>query len=424
LSSRDPKTGEDGTGRFQEAPAGPTGLVAQAGNLVTGDLNADGHADLVVGSDERLGALRVFLGDGTGRLSPIGGAVPVRGQVGPLGVADFDGDGHADLVVIAGGGTLTLLLGDGAGHFRERRTARLEFFNDIKSALVTGDVNGDGARDLAAVGLYNGLVTVLLGDGSGRLRDAPGSPERTRRYTYPGSLALTDLDGDGRADLVVLSTPFADTGELRTLINTGPASGSGSRTRLAIRRSHRLIPYGHRVRLSARLTCDGHALARRQLALYRRLATPTGPGAWRRIETTLADTRGTVSLRDRPTANALYRWRKIEHDEPRSSGRAAVRVAQGVRATLHSPGARSGAPRRITGRVIPPHPRAGVALQRHYNGVWHTVDRTVLTRRNTYRFMVIRHRPGRYRYRVRRPADRDHAKGTSRILILRVASRH
>jgi hypothetical protein len=234
---------------------------------------------------------------------------------------------------------------------------------------------------------------------------------------------LTDLDADGRADLVVLSSPFADTGELRTLINTGPASGARSHTRLAIHGSHRLIPYGRRVRLSARLTCDAHALARRQLALYRRLATPTGPGAWRRIGTTFANARGTVRLRDRPTANALYRWRKIEHDEPRSSGRAAVRVAQSVHATLRSPRAPSGAPRHISGRVIPPHPRAGVTLQRHYNGVWHTVDRTVLTRRGSYRFMVTRHRPGRYRYRVRRPADRDHAKGTSRILILRIASR-
>jgi hypothetical protein len=415
----------DGAGGFEEDPGGQIDLPERAFSTVAGDFNRDGRVDLVVGMGLISSSLRVFLGDGTGSLSPVGRAFRWRNGGDPaFAVADLDGDADLDLVAIDGGQFLSVLLGDGTGRFRERRAARREFFNDLKTALVSADLNGDGHQDVAMAGLYNGLVTVLLGDGSGRLRDAPGSPERTRRYTGPGSLATTELNGDGRADLALLSTPTADTGELRLLLNTGAATGRGTHARLAIRQSRRRIPYGRSVRVSARLTCDARALMRRPLALYRRIARPSGAGPWRRIATRRARTTGTVVLRDRPIANAVYRWRKLEHDEPRFSDRAVVRVAQRVRATLQSAVTSSGVARRLTGRVLPRHGGSSVTLQRRYNSTWHNVDRMLLTPRSTYRFTLIRHRPGSYPYRVWRPADRNHAHGTSRVVILRVVSRN
>jgi hypothetical protein len=61
-------------------------------------------------------------------------------------------------------------------------------------------VNGDGALDIGTSNQNDHSVSVLLGDGRGGFRAAPGSPYRVGRAPYP--LALGDVTGDGKLDLV------------------------------------------------------------------------------------------------------------------------------------------------------------------------------------------------------------------------------
>jgi hypothetical protein len=72
----------------------------------------------------------------------------------------LSGDGHADVVAAAGDG-VRVMLGDGRGAFR---TAPGSPFATGKGAwqLVVGDLNGDKKPDVATSNLESGTVTVLL----------------------------------------------------------------------------------------------------------------------------------------------------------------------------------------------------------------------------------------------------------------------
>jgi hypothetical protein len=136
---------------------------------------------------------------------------------GALAVADFNGDGIQDIAVIshceAGticsdtGSSFGILLGNSDGTFQATQT-----YNAIAGAafIAAGDVNGDGKIDLAVANQCGGggsalgcRIDVLLGNGDGSFQ-----PPTTYSLAFPGPItfiALADLNGDRRADLVVTS---------------------------------------------------------------------------------------------------------------------------------------------------------------------------------------------------------------------------
>src|SRR5262245_5673839 len=70
------------------------------------------------------------------------------GAVSPhaVGVGNFNGDGYQDLAVANGGGTVSVLLGNGPGSFGP---ARSFFVGEGASSVAVGDFNGDRHQDLA-----------------------------------------------------------------------------------------------------------------------------------------------------------------------------------------------------------------------------------------------------------------------------------
>ncbi len=174
--------------------------------LATADFNGDGDSDLVIGNSQGHD-VSVLLGNGDGSFmdesrSAVGAGV--NGEPQSLIVGDWNRDGRPDLAVL--GQQISVLDGRGDGTFG---SPRVLWAGNAPGSLVTGDFNGDGAADLATRSvaespyfLLTGGVVLLPGDGNGGFSAPQGL--RPDSINDPiTDVASGDLDGDGRRELVV-----------------------------------------------------------------------------------------------------------------------------------------------------------------------------------------------------------------------------
>ena len=206
----------DGRGGFAPASGSPfpaaSGGTPHNHGLLAGDVNEDGHVDLITVQSEDC-SVAVLLGDGRGAFSsPPTPPFPVGPSPYPAALGDLDGDGHLDIAVPEIGTgryyrehqelarTITLLLGDGQGGFAPAPDSPLAvtpgpFF------VALGDLDDDGDLDLVATHDDSDRVTVLLNDGKARFRPAPHSPLASAGR--PGPAVLADMNTDGKNDIVL-----------------------------------------------------------------------------------------------------------------------------------------------------------------------------------------------------------------------------
>ncbi len=222
-------------------------------SLAVGDFDADGYADLVVGSPiEAVGSLSqagraVVLRGGPRGLTSSGalslrqglGGIPSQPAVGErfggdLAVGDVNGDGHDDLAISVyqeadtpvptgeensfdqRGSAVHLLLGSPSGLTATGNqfilSAELFTYHAWRFGLAFGDFNGDGRADLVQTSA-DGALGVLHGHSDGlHVAPLPPGPQPGQDGTWPvccGEEELTlaasagDITGDGYPDVVV-----------------------------------------------------------------------------------------------------------------------------------------------------------------------------------------------------------------------------
>jgi FG-GAP-like repeat/FG-GAP repeat len=207
--------------RSFEAVDYPTGSFTYPTSVAIGDLNGDGKPDLATAnSGTPLVAIgqtvSVFLNRGDGsfqaNLDYETGREPRSVTIG-----DLNGDGKPDLATANGfvhdPGSVSVLLNRGDGSFQ----ANLEYETRRPSSVAIGDLNADGKPDLATASFEADSVSLLINMGNGIFRAGRGY----RTGSGPYSVAIGDLNGDGKPDL---ATANADANSVSVLINIGNES--------------------------------------------------------------------------------------------------------------------------------------------------------------------------------------------------------
>jgi hypothetical protein len=192
-------------------------------SVAIGDLNGDGRPDLVTANWEA-NTVSMLLNKGDGSFQAKRdygtGCCPHSVAIG-----DLNRDGELDLAIANLGlhaDTVDVLLNRGDGSFK----AKVGYPTGHRPySVAIGDLNGDGKPELATANLVAHTVSVLVNRGDGSFR-------AKRDYATgrePVSIAIGDLNSDGKPDLATANANRGGAGTVSVLANRGNGSFQAKR---------------------------------------------------------------------------------------------------------------------------------------------------------------------------------------------------
>jgi hypothetical protein len=215
------------------APSLDLGPPALAGGCVMDDFNGDGWPDLMItssGLDPNRDQMHYYQNKGDGTFEDRTEAAGLAGLVGGMSLlqADFDNDGHLDLLVLRGAGLLgelgdqppSLLRNRGDGTFEDVTEAAGLMFAAPTQCGAWGDFDNDGRLDLFIgiessavpgfdIPLYQNLDSrparackLFHNDGNGKFSEVAGVVGLNLTGYVKGA-AWGDIDNDGFPELAI-----------------------------------------------------------------------------------------------------------------------------------------------------------------------------------------------------------------------------
>jgi YD repeat-containing protein len=208
-----------------------TGPISTPHALAVGLLDNDNIPDIVYSNYDR-GYLSLSLSSNS-TSNPL--QTIYFPQQGPTAIVigDINGDGHNDLALANGlDNTVSILFNNGDGNFTPSQTSYA--VGALPQDLAFGDLNQDGLLDLVVADANGNEVSVLFNQGNGTFANAVSVSAGRNPY----ALAVEDINNDGWLDIVTANY----LGGFSTLTNQGNGTfatnvyaGSGYTT---------TIPYG------------------------------------------------------------------------------------------------------------------------------------------------------------------------------------
>lgn len=207
----------DGTGNYTEVMDTPF-VGVMRGSIAFSDVDNDGDNDVLItgltnptigGVDAHIA--RLYSNNGAGRFTEVTNTIFTGVRYSSVAFADVDGDGDSD-VLIAGQSwpdyeSSTKLYTNNGGTFTENSTVHFDAI--IYASFDFSDVDGDGDSDVLISG-YNGIERIAklyVNDGLATFTELPGTSFKGVSY---GSIAFSDMDGDGDSDLLITGSGSAN----------------------------------------------------------------------------------------------------------------------------------------------------------------------------------------------------------------------
>jgi hypothetical protein len=185
-------------------------------NVHLGDVNGDGHLDVVLAKGRHWGLVdRILLGDGRGGFASGYDLGPASDKTYSGNLVDLDGDGDLDVVISNDTpDPKRIYLNDGTGRFSEVDTFGRSEWSTRNAAVA--DVNGDERPDIVVANRDlppRAVNYICLNRGKGQFDDDCVAFSKESATT----ITPADMNGDGRVDLVV---PHRDRGRSHVYLNT------------------------------------------------------------------------------------------------------------------------------------------------------------------------------------------------------------
>ncbi len=224
----------DGAGRFA---TGAIISTPSAGRVIAGDLNDDGRADVVV-LDSVGQTVKIYYASGEGGVFSAPISVATGGVDEIAKIVDWDGDGSSEVVLVdttTGDATLITLNGDGDERINlPSFGTAIGTFGSASAGLALADLDGDGRSDVV-IGRTDGTVDIYR-------NEADGSLSLTAQMHLAAGvrvvqIEIADLNGDGINDILTLSGEPFD-GDSTLSVFEGRQDGTFADERVLDTRSH------------------------------------------------------------------------------------------------------------------------------------------------------------------------------------------
>ncbi len=210
-----------------------TGLNSQPYSAAIGDLDGDGKPDIAVVNSSAY-TVSVYYNTATSGSISVGSfAAPVNFTTGTgansITIGDLDGDGKLDLVIANGGS-------DKVSVYRNTSTSgsigvssfasKVDFATGLNSfpySVAIGDLDGDGKPDLATANGNSSNVSVLRNTSTSGSITSSSFAAKVNFTTgsSPQSIAIGDLDGDSKPDLAIANWGSDNVSVLRNTATSG-----------------------------------------------------------------------------------------------------------------------------------------------------------------------------------------------------------